>query len=493
MKRTLVTCTVLALALTGFAGSAAAQCPAANQAGPYCIEGDIPDPNTGNGVTDPNGGTKELGPVNASTTKIGFINSAAVPMLSLTNPNTQVDLNLIYLANARDGSNNLWVYFAWFRDSVNGSGFVSLEANRAASGCDYTSNQTLLQCNPWGNRANGDPLFSWDQQGNSHNIYYRVFDQSLNAGKGGFKTPANCPGTVEDLGCLLPASVAKAEYNDDFSGGELAINLTALFNNTNDCKIFQNVIPGTVTGNSDTADYKDVVLAPLAISNCGNVSVTKVTIPSGQSSTFPYTLDGPGNIFPSAADSDCTTSGTSLALCQSTLTSDGDTDLISEVNPSSGNTYTLVEGALQAGWSLVSIQCVLGGTTYAGSGFPVVAGQTTACTITNRRAADVDLTTVQHAIIYDEATVSGLLRDAAETPMSISISLWNADCSAQIGSTTTVPIPATVTSFTATSPQVAAPAGTYNWRVSFSGNNFNNAIPLTPCGHERTVVSFSYQ
>jgi hypothetical protein len=56
-----------------------------------------------------------------------------------------------------------------------------------------------------------------------------------------------------------------------------------------------NVIPGTITGNSDQADYKDTVLADIGdalnITNCGTVHVTKITDPAGENGLFDYTLD----------------------------------------------------------------------------------------------------------------------------------------------------------------------------------------------------------
>ena len=43
--------------------------------------------------------------------------------------------------------------------------------------------------------------------------------------------------------------------------GEAAVNLTAtIFGGSNACLSFANTIPSTVTGNSDTADYKDTIL-----------------------------------------------------------------------------------------------------------------------------------------------------------------------------------------------------------------------------------------
>src|SRR5436190_16001286 len=104
------------------AGSARAQ-----SANPFAIDGIITDANNSgvaSGATktvDTNNSTKELGPINSSATKIGVINAAAPPMLGLTNPNAQVDLNTVYTQSAISGS-DLWFYFGWVRDSNSGSG-----------------------------------------------------------------------------------------------------------------------------------------------------------------------------------------------------------------------------------------------------------------------------------------------------------------------------------------------------------------------------------
>ncbi|HET7741856.1 MAG TPA: hypothetical protein VFL67_14520 [Mycobacterium sp.] len=54
---------------------------------------------------EPFGNVKELGPKNASTTKIGVIHNAATPMLEKTNPNAQVDLRRAWVGTKREGIN----------------------------------------------------------------------------------------------------------------------------------------------------------------------------------------------------------------------------------------------------------------------------------------------------------------------------------------------------------------------------------------------------
>ncbi|HVK27075.1 MAG TPA: hypothetical protein VM575_01950 [Nocardioides sp.] len=227
---------------------------------PFVINGSgIPDAGAVQ-LDDLFGNVKELGPKNASTTKIGVIHKAATPMLDKTNPNAQVDLRRAWLDLARDSGNNDWVYFAWERDSNSGSGFIAFEfmANGIPTGCsDYaaTDAQLIAGCNPWKDRQAGDFLVLWDQSGSSTSLYKRVWQQS---------------GSNLVLGSAQAITNGVAAFSPDHFKGEAAINITAEgLSDPGGCVSFANVIPSTVTGNSDTADYKDTILQKLdPISNC---------------------------------------------------------------------------------------------------------------------------------------------------------------------------------------------------------------------------------
>ena len=249
----------------------------ADMIGPYNIDGVVPDDTDPDltPITDPAGNTKELGPLNASTTKIGVIHDDAPPTLGETNPNAQVDLNTTWLDTARVDDED-YLYFAWQRDKSTGSGFIAYEfmAGEAPVECAYgtaTQQQLIDNCNPWANRAEGDFLILWDQQGGSTTLLVRewqLVDGVL---------------TLSDAVELLDYD---AEYSADGFRGEAAINLT-----TNDlgsggaCLAFANVIPSTVTGNSDSADYKDTILQKITLSNCESSTVTTPTDGSGTAIT----------------------------------------------------------------------------------------------------------------------------------------------------------------------------------------------------------------
>ncbi len=242
--------------------------PALAADGPYDIDGVVPDDETTE-ITDQFGNVKELGPLNSNTTKIGVIHDDAVPTLGETNPNAQVDLRRAWLDLEREAvTNDDWLYFAWERDKNTGSGFIAYEfmQEEAPAECAYetaTQADLIADCNPWANRSDGDFMILWDQQGGSLDLYLRVWDDS---------TGTLLLGAAEEL----DDAVSQAAYSEDGFRGEAAVNLTdTIFGGSTACLAFANTIPSTVTGNSDTADYKDTILATTPpISNCETTTVT---------------------------------------------------------------------------------------------------------------------------------------------------------------------------------------------------------------------------
>jgi hypothetical protein len=237
----------------------------AGMIGPYNINGAIPDDPTFATLPDFNGNVKELGPLNSSTTKIGVIHNDALPTLGETNPNSQVDLNLAWLDTKRVGTND-FLYFAWQRDKEVGSGFIAYEfmRNAAPTACGtYDPAQTaslIANCNPWANRAAGDFMILWDQQGGSTKLLARVWT-------------GTAPNLV--LSQSFELTNYEAQYSADGFRGEAAINLTANnIGSAGQCLSFANIIPSTVTGNSDTADYKDTILNRVRLGNCSSTTVT---------------------------------------------------------------------------------------------------------------------------------------------------------------------------------------------------------------------------
>jgi len=342
---------------------------------PYNIDGIVPDANCCVEFQDPFGSISELGPVNSSGTKLTSIHSASPAMLDFTNPNSSTDIASIWLETKIDQTGDIWLYFAWERDATTGSSIISYEFQALAAdpACDYSAidqiqpasaEETALinSCNPWSNRQAGDFMVVWDFGGGATDIILRTFD-----------------GTTFDAGINLSASgIAIASLSADSSRGEGAINLTdAIFGAQDSCFNVANVIPGTITGNSDSADYKDTVLADIGsvinISNCGTVNITKSTQPSGETGNFSYTLQrlGGENI-----------DFTPRASATGTLIDDGGTQQLIVIP---GTDYQVTEDLTgEPGFELQSVVCNKPAPNTDGeAAFTVNIAETTNCVITN--------------------------------------------------------------------------------------------------------------
>ena len=243
-------------------------------------------------LPDPEGSVKELGPLNSNTTKIGVIHNDAVPTLGLTNPNGQVDLRQAWLGTEEDSDGDDWLYFAWERDNETGSGFIAYEfmQDPPPAACNYSSSTAALieACNPWANRQAGDFMILWDQQGGSQDLFLREWS-------------GTAPNLVLSEPEQLDADVSDAAYSEDGFMGEAALNLTdTVFDGSTVCRSFANVIPSTVTGNSDTADYKDTILQPvIPIGTCNPTIATQADASSPLGSTINDTATISGGYFPS--------------------------------------------------------------------------------------------------------------------------------------------------------------------------------------------------
>jgi hypothetical protein len=132
-------------------------------------------------------------------------------------------------------------------------------------------------------------MILWDQQGGSKDLYLRTWS-----------------GTAPNLvlsppGDPLDADVSSAAYSEDGFYGEAALNLTdTVFAGSTACRSFANIIPSTVTGNSDTADYKDTILQPvIPIGNCAPTIATQATATAALGSSISDTATLSNGYFPS--------------------------------------------------------------------------------------------------------------------------------------------------------------------------------------------------
>jgi len=163
----------------------------------------------------------------------------------------------------------------------------------------------------------------------------------------------------------LNSSVSAAAYSPDKFYGEAAVNLTdAIFGGSQGCVTFANAIPSTVTGNSDTADYKDTILEQIEpLSNCGTLKVVKQT--QGGIGAFDFTSN-------------------SLDPATFTLTTTAEGEAGEDVTTYSdllAGDYDVAE-TVPDGWDLTSESCDDEDGDDAAS-VTVTAGETVTCTFVN--------------------------------------------------------------------------------------------------------------
>ena len=352
---------------------------------PFSIDGTIPD----NGVVainDPFGSVQELGPVNGNDTKIGVIHNDTPPMLGFTNPNGQTDLRRIWLATRQAIDGDVWLYYAWERDSSSGSSVITYEFQHATypAGCDYSGEIDWLEpvsaaeanlianCNPWSARQNGDFLIVWDFKGGATNIILREFDGMAFG--------------VEDLA----DEFSPARLNSDNSRGEGAINLTEYIFSDSECDSFGSVLTGTVTGNSDSADYKDTVISALSgelsISNCGTVIVRKLTEgedPSGVDS-FAFTFDL--EFLPASTDTGFNLSS-GYSMSYTNVVTPGEDYSVQETSPGPNYRLTAIDCSTDNNTANVKDTDLATGTVT----FDLDRAETLDCTFINTRQAQITL------------------------------------------------------------------------------------------------------
>jgi hypothetical protein len=518
----------VAVAVTGLvlAGALAVPLVAFAASGPYTIDGTVPDAKTPpiTELPDLYGNVKELGPINSSTTKIGVINNAAVPMLGLTNPNAQVDLRRAWLDTQLDTSTNHdWLYFGWERDANSGSGFIAYEfmQDKPPTGCAYdtaTDAQLTANCNPWANRRAGDFMILWDQQGNSRDLYLRTWS-------------GTAPNLTLSAGTLLDSTVSAAQYSSDGFRGEAAVDLTAtIFGGSTACKSFANTIPSTVTGNSDSADYKDTILktAP-AITNCKSTTVTtpKVVtdtttnpattgaVPPGGASigtgvlavadSAQVSVQG-GTAAPASSVSFSLCKVDAPGLCTTGGTAVGSTNLSGTTYPAtvqSPTAYVTSAGRYcwRAEWTGDSTNGIPGSSD----------SRESECFTVNPVTPGLGTTAGPGVYVGGAVTDSAALSGTATQPANPVIKLTGTagaaaggtitfklygpgDCSTLAYTSATVTVSGNGTYNTPTPQFVAALPGTYHWVAAYSGNspNTNGLTHNADCSdtaHEDVLVS----
>ena len=355
-RRLAVIVTTLSLLLFNFAGAAFATLPGSSFDG---SDGVIPGDDGAINLVDMACGTGDDDfPINGASTKLNVIHLDEAPTINVGTMGTpKSDLCQVWM-NTETVGDDFFLYLAWERFSDNGTTIVFWEFHQDELECASTAED----CNPFAGRQAGDFLLIYDFEGGAARIYIRVFD-----------------GTSFGPLVLLndddpnTADLAEAALSSggDTLRGEGVVNLAdagILNPSSGECESFAGVIPGTVTGNSDTADYKDVILTDQqpGITNCGSVVVEKVVSGGNDfGDSFPITLANGGDIH-----SESLGHGDSFTV----------EDLFDDVE------YSVSED-LPDGWLIDSIVCSDGSSSGADetslSGISVTAGETTTCTVTN--------------------------------------------------------------------------------------------------------------
>ncbi len=320
---------------------------------------------------------KEWSPINGAPQQLGVIQKDVPPTLGLVAINNARDLCSVNLGSEISGG-NFFLYLAWERFTNQGTWAGMFEFHQQELVCT-TGDAT---CNPFNPRTDGDFIIVFDFQGNTDEVYLRVWNGDNTTGS--FGAP---------IDLLALTGVVEGVSFDNGYRGEAVVNLTALgILDPNDevCKAFAGVIPATMTGNSDTADLKDLVLTDFQpnLNNCGSLKVVK-TVTGGDDfgAEFPITLEG--------GDVDRTENL-------------GHSDSFTEDDLFQTDTYTVSEDLTGLdGWSIDSIVCSDGASSGAGvtslAGITVTAGETTTCTVTNTPDLP-DLTVVKQVINDDGGT-----------------------------------------------------------------------------------------
>ena len=409
--------------------------------------------------------------------------NSAVSVVSGSVPPNKSDLTRFYEASELVGGKN-FLYLAWERTNVLGSANMDFEINQAATaGLGSPGPHTI-------NRTAGDLLITFDfTNGGTKPTLGLLF--WVTAGSTGqcFSsnslpcwgnhidlTSANSEGAINTVTVVDPIAPNAPRSLAALTFGEASINLTdAGVFPPGVCEAFGSAFLKSRSSASFTAEVKDFVApVPVNISNCGSITIHKIT--ENGDSTFNYTTTG--------------------SLSPSTFSlSNGGTRSYGGVPAGS---YSVTESAPPAGWTFKSLVCTASGsgtsTTISAATVSITmgAGGAVDCTYTNHTKKSPTITTAlsQSSVgigtpVTDQATLTGATATAGGT-VTYSVyagantctgtDLLNSTVSVTNGS---VPVSAAFT---------PSNAGTYSFQAIYSGDSNNNGA-TSDCTTEQLVVS----
>jgi hypothetical protein len=282
------------------------------------LEADQPDTPSGSSDESFTQGTK-------SDTAIPTIETGSIP------PNKS-DLTRMRVASETLANGDVVVYVAWNRANTLGSANMNFEFNKSATPSDNGVTPV---------RSAGDVLITFDfaNGGNVPSLGMARWTTTGPCYANGSKAP--CWGEFLDLDA---AGIADGQVSEDGKFGEAAVNLTdaGIFGSSSDeCTSLGSAYLSSRSSDSFTAALKDFVPpAPISISNCGTVTIRKVTVPA-DNTTDVFT-------FSKGFDTDSTTDATFDLK-------NGESKAYDDVLQGTG--YTVSESSLPTGWSLTDIDC----------------------------------------------------------------------------------------------------------------------------------------
>jgi hypothetical protein len=402
----------------------------------------------------------------------------AVTVVNGSIPPNKSDLTRFYEASEfANGSN--FLYLAWERSNVLGSANMDFEINQ-----NPTTGLTGSFSGPITlNRTAGDMLVTYDFTNGGANPVLGLLRWVTSGSTSQCFSSSSLPcwGNHTTLNSTdSEGAINTSTVTDPISGatlpastfGEAAINLTAagVFP-AGTCTAFGSAFLKSRSSTSFTAEVKDFV-APIgvSISNCGTITIHKVTV------------NGDG-VFPFSA-----TGGLSPA---SFNLSNGGMKSFTDVPAGS---YSVSEGTEPSGWTLQKLACdtVTGtGTSATPSGATVQimmnAGGVVDCTYTNHQMFSPTMTTAPQLIPNDRATISGATTTAGGTVTFSLFSPSDSTCGSTPAYTEKVDVSGNGTYTTTNSAYVASQAGTWRWKVVYSGDS-NNVGTTSDCGTEQFTI-----
>ena len=407
--------------------------------------------------------------------------NASVTVVNGSIPPNKSDLSRFYEASEFANGNN-FLYLAWERSNVLGSANMDFEINQHPTSGLTASFSGAINLN----RTAGDLLVTYDfTNGGSTPVLGLLRWVTSGPTSQCFSSSSlPCWGNHMDLNSTdSQGAINTTTVTDPISSqslpastfGEAAINLTAagVFP-SGTCQAFGSAFLKSRSSTSFSAEVKDFVAPiPVSISNCGTITIHKVT--QNGDGVFNYSTTG------------------GLSPASFTL-SNGGTQSYTKVP--AGN-YTVSEGST-ANWTLQNLVCgTVTGTgtsaTISGSTVSITmsGGGNVDCTYTNHTKLSPTVATKLSAssvsigtTVNDTATLSGATSGAGGTLTYTVFSDSKCSLNQQDAGTVTV----TNGSVPNSNGIQFNHAGTFYWQAVYSGDADNNGA-TSKCTDEQLVVN----